>query len=176
MQTSKVLEDGQKSLVRQCVSVLRQGVALIENLDDALFTRCEASEKSSVSVHFRHNLDFVTNFLRGLENGKLDYNRRERNLLVETNREYAISRFRSAISELEKLTQELLEKKILVRSETIENLWCESSAMRELEFLQSHTIHHYALIQTKLLSFGCEVPKDFGVAPSTLEFWKSQRA
>ena len=176
MQTSKVLVSGQKSLVNQCVAVLRQGIDLIENTDDALFTRCETSEKSSVGTHFRHNLDFVTNFLRGLEIGKLDYNQRERNLQVETNREYAISRFQDAILELEKLTPETLEKKILVRSETIESLWCESSALRELEFLQSHTIHHYALIESKLASFGFVVPKEFGVAPSTLEFWKSQTA
>ncbi len=176
VQSSKVLEDGQKSLVKQCVAVLRQGIELIENLDDALFIKCEASEKSSVSLHFRHNLDFVMNFLRGLETGKLDYNQRERNLQVETNRQTAALRFREAINNLENLTSEMLAKKILVRSETIENLWCESSAIRELEFLQSHTIHHYALIQTKLASFGFVVPKDFGVAPSTLEFWKSQTA
>jgi hypothetical protein len=176
VQTLKVLVNGQKSLVGQCVAVLRQGIDLIENLDDALFTRDETPEKSSVGTHFRHNLDFVTNFLNGLETGKLDYNERERNLQVETNRQYAISRFRGAVSELENLTPEMLGKKILVRSETIESLWCESSAMRELEFLQSHTIHHYALIQTKLASFGFDVPKEFGVAPSTLEFWKSQTA
>jgi len=164
---------GQKLLVKQCIAILRQGIDLIENLTDELFT---SGEKSSVGAHFRHNLDFVTNLLRGLEMGKLDYNLRERNLQVETNRRFAALRFRETIFKLENLTPEQIGKKILVRSETIENLWCESSAMRELEFLQSHTIHHYALIQTKLLSFGYQVPKDFGVAPSTLEFWKSQAA
>ncbi len=176
VQTSKVVVSEQKSLVGQCVAVLRQGIDLIENLDDVLFTQCGTPEKASVGTHFRHNLDFVTNFLSGLETGKIDYNRRERNLQVETNRQLAISHFRNAIVGLEKLTTEKLEKKILVRSETIENLWCESSAMRELEFLQSHTIHHYALIEAKLVLQGFQVPNDFGVAPSTLEFWKSQTA
>lgn len=173
MQSSKISDYGQILLVIQCIAVLRQGIDLIENLTDELFTRSgEQGEKSSVGAHFRHNLDFVTNFLRGLETGKLDYNTRERNLRVETNRQYAVLRFREAVLELENLTLEDLAKKILVRSETVENLWCESSAMRELEFLQSHTIHHYALIQTKLASFGFAAPRDFGVAPSTLEFWK----
>jgi hypothetical protein len=176
VQTLKVLVSEQKSLVGQCVAVLRQGIDLIENLDDALFSRCETPEKSSVGTHFRHNLDFVTNLLQGLETGKLDYNLRERNSQVETDRQLAISRFQNAIAGLEKLTAETLEKKILVRSETIENLWCESSPMRELEFLQSHTIHHYALIEAKLALVGLKVPKDFGVAPSTLEFWKSHAA
>lgn len=169
MQSSKVLGNGEKTLAGQCAAVLRQGIDLIENLDDASFTRCE---KSSVGAHFRHNLDFVTNFLNGLETGKLDYNRRERNLQVETNRAFAVLRFLEAAEKIENLTLEDLGKKILVRSETVENLWCESSVVRELEFLQSHTIHHYALIQTKLVSFGFPVSPDFGVAPSTLEFWK----
>ncbi len=176
MQSSKVLVSEQKSLVGQCVAVLRQGIDLIENLDDALFSRCETPEKSSVGTHFRHNLDFITNLLNGLETGKLDYNRRERNLQVEQNRQLAVLQFRNSIARLEKLTSETLEKQILVRSETIENLWCESSVIRELEFLQSHTIHHYALIETKLVLFGYQVPSGFGVAPSTLEYWKSQTA
>ncbi len=176
MQSSKVLANAQKSLVGQCVAVLRQGIDLIENLDDVVFSQVEAVGKSSVGTHFRHNLDFVTNFLRGLETEKFDYNRRERNLQVETNRQLAVSRFRDAIAKLENLPPEMLVKKILVRSETIESLCCESSAMRELEFLQSHTIHHYALIEAKLVLFGYKVPAGFGVAPSTLEFWKSQTA
>jgi hypothetical protein len=176
VQSSKISDYGQMLLVGQCVAVLRQGIDLIENLTDEQFRRCNRGEKSSVGAHFRHNLDFATNFLRGLETGKLDYNARERNLEVETNRYYAASRFREAVLKLENLTPENLAKKILVRSETVENLWCESSAMRELEFLQSHTIHHYALIQIKLTADGFVVPKDFGVAPSTLEFWKSHTA
>ena len=174
MQSSYVSENGLDFLVAQCAAVLRQGIDLIENLSDAVFTRCEPYEKSSVGTHFRHNLDFVTNFRRGVETGRLDYNARERNLRVETDRTFAAFRFRQAVFELENLPPADLAKKILVRSETIENLWCESSAARELEFLQSHTIHHYALIQTKLASFGIIVPKDFGVAPSTLVYWESQ--
>ena len=173
VQLSKVSGDEQKLLINQCAAVLRQGIDLIENLTDELFTRCRISEKSSVGTHFRHNLDFVTNFLRGLETGKLDYSCRERNLQVETNRAFAVLRFRGAVEKLENLTPETLGKNILVRSETVPKLWCESSPTRELEFLQSHTIHHYALIQTKLASDGFIVPRDFGVAPSTLEFWKN---
>jgi hypothetical protein len=176
VQSSKVLDYRQKFLADQCVAVLRQGIDLIESLDDPLFTGRHDPGNSSVGAHFRHNLDFVTNFLNGLETGNLDYNRRERNLRVENDRRFAVLRFREAVIKLENLTPEILGKRILVRSETVEDLWCESSALRELEFLQSHTIHHYALIQSKLAADGFAVPKDFGVAPSTLEFWKSQTA
>jgi hypothetical protein len=177
VQSSKVLENEQKILVNHCAAVLRQGIDLIENMSDGLYAGGDGgAKKSSVGTHFRHNLDFVTNFLRGVKTGRLDYNARERNIEIETNRAAAARRFRAAAEKLENLSAEELGKKILVRSETVPNLWCESSGARELEFLQSHTIHHYALIQTKLTASGFAVPRDFGVAPSTLEFWKSQTA
>jgi hypothetical protein len=54
--------------------------------------------------------------------------------------------------------------------------WSNSSLRRELQFLISHTIHHYALIATLCARDGFELPADFGVAPSTLWFRNSRDA
>ena len=62
-----------------------------------------------------------------------------------------------------------------MRSEIDTGLWIESSAMRELEFLHSHTVHHHALVAEKLNSFGIKVATDFGVAPATLKFRAEQK-
>ncbi|MDH3494762.1 MAG: hypothetical protein OEM82_14505, partial [Acidobacteriota bacterium] len=59
-------------------------------------------------------------------------------------------------------------------SEIDDNLWLPTSLARELEFLHSHTVHHYALIAAKLGSMNIEVPFEFGVAPSTLKYWESR--
>jgi uncharacterized damage-inducible protein DinB len=40
---------------------------------------------------------------------------------------------------------------------------------RELQFLASHTLHHYALIAALLRLQGVEPGEEFGVAPGTLE-------
>jgi hypothetical protein len=42
--------------------------------------------------------------------------------------------------------------------------------------VQSHTIHHFALIAYKLQTLGIEVEEGFGVAPSTLKYWKEEKA
>jgi hypothetical protein len=42
---------------------------------------------------------------------------------------------------------------------------------RELQYLLSHTIHHYAIIGSILRAQGVEPGPDFGVAPSTLRHW-----
>jgi hypothetical protein len=68
-----------------------------------------------------------------------------------------------------------LERSVLVRSETGAALWHRSSLGRELEFVLSHTVHHHALIAEKLAANGDNAVRDFGVAPSTLEFWNRSR-
>ena len=67
-----------------------------------------------------------------------------------------------------------LDRSLQVRSETpMPGVpeWCGSTVYRELQFLVSHTIHHYAIIGTILRSRGFEPGMDFGVAPSTLRHW-----
>jgi hypothetical protein len=55
-------------------------------------------------------------------------------------------------------------------------VWCNSSVLRELEFLQSHAVHHYSLIAALLRLHGIEPDAEFGVAPSTLKYWKEEAA
>ena len=50
--------------------------------------------------------------------------------------------------------------------------WSRSSIARELQSLLSHTVHHYAFIAVALRLQGVEPASDFGVAPSTLEYWR----
>jgi hypothetical protein len=46
--------------------------------------------------------------------------------------------------------------------------WSESTVGRELQFLVSHTVHHFALIRLLLGGEGPVLGPDFGVAPSTV--------
>ena len=54
--------------------------------------------------------------------------------------------------------------------------WSTSSVERELQFLSSHTVHHYALIAVILRLNGVQPEEGFGVAPSTQRYWKESRA
>jgi hypothetical protein len=69
-----------------------------------------------------------------------------------------------------------LEAEVLVRSEIDPDVWHSSSVGRELEYVLSHTVHHHALIAEKLAAIGVYIERHFGVAPSTLEYWKALRA
>jgi hypothetical protein len=53
--------------------------------------------------------------------------------------------------------------------------WRCSSLGRELQFLSSHTTHHYALIKLLLDDTGVGLGPEFGVAPSTLAWQRVLR-
>ncbi len=162
-------------LLFKIVGEFTRGCELIGGLNDEVYQKT-ATGVGSIGAHIRHNLDFASNFLSGLEKGEINYNQRERDLRVERDRQYAIERFLFLNRSLKNLTDKDLNRKVVVCSEIDESNWHDSSGMRELEFLHSHTVHHYALISEKLSSYGIKVSSKFGVAPSTLEFWASQKA
>lgn len=160
-------------LERTCGEFIRS-IKVIDKTSDEIYT-ARSEKAGSIGAHFRHNVDFVNNFLRGIESGKIDYNNRERDLRIETDREYARERTTEVIEKLSNLSNETLASSILVRSEVDENAFHPSSVARELEFLHSHTIHHYAIVAEKLRSAAVDVDFEFGVAPSTLKFWSESR-
>lgn len=163
----------QDLLVRRTADEFLRGIELLKSLDDEIYTKTSYGV-GSIGSHFRHNLDFANNLLGGIANRKIDYNKRERDLRVETDRQYAKESFLFLIQTLKSIATTDFADEVLVRSEINENAWHISSVAREFEFLHSHTVHHFALIAEKLHSFGIKVSSDFGVAPSTLKFWAEQ--
>lgn len=173
--------DLQRLLTLNGAEVLWQGLHLLGEMDNRLY--CGGSDNTranggTVGGHFRHCLEFVNCLLAGIETGRVDYNRRARDNRVENDREYAIAEFAKVIHLLENFPALTPNQPLLVKPEDIvseTDFWCASSVERELEFLQSHTIHHYALIAFKLRAMNFAVPPEFGVAPSTLKFWKQNK-
>ena len=168
-------------LVAGCVRVLEQGVDLLERIDDRLYTRTGGLPvQSGVGSHFRHCIDFCQSFLAGLASGRVDYDRRERDPLVGRDRAFAATKLRIIISELQRLAPDGGEATVLVSLEGEADAspemprWCLSTGARELPFLLSHTVHHYALVALILRLQGFEPGEEFGVAPSTLAHWKQE--
>jgi len=153
------------------ISELDRAADMIALVDDMSFRR-QANGSGSVGAQFRHNLDFIDAFLRGVKIGRIDYGKRERDLRIENDRSAAIAQIEVLKAMIEKLESRSMLNSISVRSEIESSLWFPSSVLRELEFVYSHMVHHHALIAEKLRGFGIHVEKDFGVAPSTLQYWK----
>jgi hypothetical protein len=155
-------------LIKNCISVFRQGSNLLQTIENN-------GIYEHVGGHFRHCIDFAACLISGIESGKIDYNKRERNLLAETDLETVLVKIAETIEKLQNLFTEDFEKEVLVRHEcaidiTDENSWCRSTLAREVEFMQSHTVHHYAIIGLKLTNLGIKIDENLGVADSTLKY------
>ena len=160
-------------LAQQNLHFLDQGRALVGDLTDELFTRGDAHGHASARAHLRHVLDCYRCFLRGLDSGRVDYDARERDPRLETERSVAASVIAEIDAGLRRLEPADRERALRVRVDAAawgsRDTWTASSVGRELQFLLSHTVHHYAIIAMTLRSLGYDPGRRFGVAPSTLE-------
>jgi len=158
------------------IELLRQGIELIDRLDDVLYSKeSPALLLNSAGSHFRHCIDFYNCFLAEVGTGRINYDLRTRDEMLEADRALAIEEIEKIVEGLRKLflvdgsraLQVVLEEARAPRGGLV---WSWSSVMRELQSLLSHTIHHYALIALTLRMQGFEPGEEFGVAPSTLEY------
>ena len=151
---------------------LEEGLQLIESIDDGIYAKEPHLSKSSIGKHFRHILDHFESLRFGLSKGKVEYDHRIRGTDVETSREAAITAIIQNLEWLDTLTEAHLIETLVVGQDlsTSGNGYCEYNTTlgRELLFVASHTVHHYALIRDLLRN---EVlPEGFGVAASTIRF------
>lgn len=161
-----------EALLAANVQVLQQGLALLAQLDDERYNATAAPLFAySVGSHFRHCLDSYTCFLRGLAHGRIDYDARERAEQTATDRQHACARLEGTMELLRDFQAAAPSGELRVRQDGPH--WARSSVARELQFLLSHTVHHYALIALLLRLQGFQPAAAFGVAPSTLEYWQA---
>lgn len=156
------------------IHFLRQALDLVGRLGDGIYAKTgHALFNSGVGGHLRHCLDHYANFLKGLPTGRVDYDARDRDAVVERDRGRAMAMLRELIEGLEALRGQDGDRSLLVKMDCGDgsdpsSWWTGSTVRRELQFLLSHTVHHYALIALILRIQGVETGPAFGVAPSTL--------
>jgi len=166
-------------LVRENNQYLQQAIDLIRKIGDELYCNNENPYfKSGVGKHIRHILDFYDCFLTGWHE-KVDYDARNREEGVETDRQLCIQKINNTMAALNELTAVTDESDngVAVKNDesdqgTEKNPFSLSTVERELQFLKFHAVHHFAIIAMILRVQGFESPEDFGFAASTLQYLK----
>lgn len=156
------------------VALLKQGLDLLDRVTDATY-RDPSPGRSSVGAQYRHVLDHYRALLDGLAAGRIDYDARRRDPEVETARDVAARDTRRLIDGLSALAGRARATPVTVIASCSADHAGEpqaSSLGRELHFLVSHTIHHYAIVRL-LLDDPDAVDHAFGVAPSTLAWQRT---
>ncbi len=151
------------------LALLHQGLSLLQRIGAESY-RTALPDRSSVGAQYRHLLDHYRALVDGVPAGLVDYDARRRSLEVETDHRAAATDTRDLIDRMATLAHVALETPLaVVASPTAAHAGepQPSSLGRELLFLVSHTVHHYAIIRL-LLDNPEAVDQAFGVAPSTL--------
>lgn len=167
------------SLTSANLSCLEQALEFLESLPEADYTRpCPELFNSSIGGHLRHNLDHYSSFLAAYRTGEVDYDARERDAAIERQPGAAAELIRRQIADFKALGEADLDHSLKIRMDDGgDSTWSTTSLRRELQFLLSHTIHHYALIVSIASRFGHKrFPRDFGIAPSTLHYHAGEGA
>ncbi len=164
-----VLPKPMQTLLADNLAALDQARALLRSLTPEQYSQpIPVCFNSSIGGHVRHALDHYVSFNAGLDTARIDYEARARDTRLERERDYALARLDQVIAQLR--ASALVESPVLVRLENQDDSWADSTLRRELQFLLSHTIHHWALVSVCAASQGIKTPDDFGVAPSTIRY------
>jgi uncharacterized damage-inducible protein DinB len=153
-----------------CKNDLTNMLAQLEALTESQYTYpSEHLSNSTVGQHVRHVLEFYICLLNQSQNAYVDYDERERDLKIESEKEYALALVDNIIQDLGKIEN---NKSLLLKgnftTSNFQTTSCETNLERELIYCFEHSIHHQALIKVSLLEQKIEVLSDFGLAPSTI--------
>jgi uncharacterized damage-inducible protein DinB len=145
--------------------------AIVMSIGEAAYVARPIAEVSgSIGEHVRHCLDHISVLVGAAPSMPLSYDRRERGTAVERDPAAAlrlIMRLKSAIDRWHErsLDEPLCVSSMLTAAGDSVTGW--STLGRELAFVNSHTIHHQAMIAVLLSLLGLEVPDRLGLAPAT---------
>jgi hypothetical protein len=125
-----------------------------------------------VGAHLRHVIEHYEALLMPKQPGVVDYDQRPRDRALQMSASVALLRLQLLLRQLGRWSHARLDAPVQVRGRSgLEgelDFAVTSSVARELAFVASHAIHHYALLKPYCTQHGIAVGAAFGRAPSTV--------
>ncbi|WP_395338052.1 DinB family protein [Ningiella sp. W23] len=160
-------------------AILEQAILLLENLSRAEYQKViKPHFPSSIGAHMRHVIDHFVAIQSAMAThdasslSHINYNVRHRHNEVEQSPNAALEELEQLQRWLNSLSDDDCKQNVRVTTEIdishTKSASCESTLERELIFVSSHAIHHYALIRIICAMQDKTVPEYFGYAPATI--------
>ena len=157
-----------QKLLRYNVDVIEQGLQLID------LYRADGRDEFGCycGPHLRHIVEHYDAFTLHIHTSSVDYDTRARDHALESDPLLARQRLRHVQQQLLALDVGRIAEPIAVQMRGglggEDNYVSFSSLSRELLFLASHAIHHYALVRVRCEASGMQLDEHFGKAPATV--------
>jgi hypothetical protein len=127
---------------------------------------------ATIGQHVRHIIEMFICLEDGYECGTVNYEKRKRDIKIETERDFAISLLKKVYDNLHKENKQLVLE-AAYNDDSDELMEFDTNYYREIAYNLEHTIHHMALIKVGIREISdIEVPEGFGVASSTIKYRK----
>lgn len=156
-------------IIKSSLQTLKKSKTLLDNLTDNILSNSSVSPyHSSIGSHIRHILDFYDCIFNINFNNEIDLTARSRNRAVELECSCAIQYLDSIIDKLMNFEFDMTDS-ILVTDDLglgkVEMVYSYGALFSQAN---SHTIHHYAIINYILEGLNISIKdSDFGYNPTT---------
>lgn len=147
---------------------LNELIDLLSQLSDSEYANpCTELSNASIGEHTRHIIEMFLCLENQYQSGIVNYDKRERNIQIQSNTEFAIKSIEKIKTNLDK-SDKKIELQQIIDGEEIR---IDSNYFRELLYNLEHCIHHQALIKVAILKYdSLTINANFGVARSTIEY------
>jgi DNA replication protein DnaD len=154
------------------ITILNQISSLVKQINDNDYSyQLDLLNGNTVAKHIRHILELYVQFHSGIKLNQINYDKRERNLLIEHNKTYTITFINQLISKIKLIDNS--DSAILLNTFVDNNEFLiKTSIERELVYNIEHAIHHMAIIQIacKHCFEYIKLDKNFGIAYATIQY------
>ncbi len=153
---------------------------LISKLEDYQYvSKIEHLGNVSIGSHTRHIIEMLLCATQGYNNDNVDYVNRNRNLLLESDRNFTLFTLQTLENEVnkpDKYLKMVTEDVVNFAGNLEDNLPVFTTYFREIIYNTEHTIHHLALIKVALIEMKLSnfIDEDFGMAYSTIKYQKEK--
>ena len=159
-----------KNLLQPVLNQL--SVTLLQLTDEQYSKKCSLLNGSTIGGHTRHIIELFQCLLNGYDAGIVNYEKRKRDTLIETNKQFA-SDLLHYIGNVTNLPNKQINLQCALYNDSTELATIETNFYREMIYNLEHTIHHMALIRVGINEVSViNVPVNFGVAASTIQYNK----
>jgi len=133
---------------------------------------CRTLLNSTIAQHVRHIIELFQCLENGYDEGLVNYEKRKRDVLIETNKLFATELLSEVHSGLNRANK-TLNLEACYDDQLDFPITISTNFYREIAYNLEHTIHHMALIRIGISEIAdISLPAEFGVASSTLKFRK----